>query len=241
MIQNTAKNIEIVRHKVNEALCACQRDESEVKIVAVSKRHSAESVVEAIMAGVSDIGENRVQEAVEKRPLVEKLLSERKFDYSGVRWHMIGQLQSNKTRKAAELFDVVQSVDSLKIAQRLSNATVELGKTLDIFVEVNTSAESSKSGVFPEQAITLVKAINTLPGMNILGLMTVGPLTDDENIIIDSFNQLRNIRDDILTAMSYRSIGKELSMGMSDDFPLAIGAGSTLVRIGTAIFGPRPG
>lgn len=229
-----------VRQRVRDALKSSSRDESEVVIVAVSKLHSAESVAAAIMAGVTDLGENRVQEAEEKRPRVEKILTEKGFDYSKVRWHLVGQLQSNKTRKAASLFEVVQSLESVKIARRLSNAAVEAGKTIDVFIEVNTSGEISKAGVHPQHAVELVKEVYSFPGIRIKGLMTVGPNTDDENSITDAFRLLRSLRGDMLAAMPPGSVGEELSMGMSGDFPLAIRAGSTVVRIGTAIFGPRP-
>ena len=153
---------------------------------------------------------------------------------------MVGRLQSNKAAKAAALFDVIQSVENVKVAKKLASAATDLGKSLEVFIEVNTSGETAKGGVTPDGLMNLIGAIKTLPGIALNGLMTIGPLTDDRNRIKAAFDSLRELRDKTEEANVRLTTGWELSMGMSHDFHIAVATGSTMVRIGTAIFGPRP-
>ena len=228
-----------VRDQVTNAALQSGRDPESVKLVGVSKRQLVDRIVSAVMEGLREIGENRIQEAYEKRPIVEKQLAEEKFDISCLRWHMVGRLQSNKAAKAAALFDVIQSVENVKVAGKLSRTAVDLGKSLEVFIEVNTSGETTKGGVTPDGLIDLAEEIHTLQGIKLNGLMTIGPLTDDRDRIRTAFDSLRSLIGEIERTYPGMTEGWELSMGMSDDFPIAVAAGSTMVRIGTAIFGQR--
>jgi len=228
-----------IRERIASAARTSGRSPEEVKVVGVSKLHSPEAMAASILAGLGDIGENRVQEAAAKRPEVERLLRLNDFD-GPVRWHMVGHLQSNKAARAAALFDVVQSVDSVKLARKLSRAAQDTGRQLEAMIEVNVSGESTKAGVEPEGFEELVAEVASLPGLKLAGLMTIGPLTQDRGLITAAFEKLRELRERSGVRHPDLASGWELSMGMSDDFPLAIAAGATMVRIGTAIFGPRP-
>ncbi len=240
MIDDIAPRWREVQRRVRESAAAAGRDPDGIRIVAVSKLQPPEKVAAAVRCGVVEIGENRVQEAARKRPLIEKLLEAGGFDAARVRWHMVGHLQSNKAARAARLFDVVQSVDTVKVATLLSRAAGETGRGLEVFVEVNTSGEASKAGIRPDEVGAFVDDIATLPNLKVVGFMTVGPLTEDPERIIHAFRLLRTIRDEVRSTRSQHPIGGELSMGMSGDFEPAIAEGATVVRIGTAIFGPRP-
>ncbi|NQT34800.1 YggS family pyridoxal phosphate-dependent enzyme [bacterium] len=230
---------ETVCRQIAESALRVGRNPESVRIVGVSKRQPNDKLVTAVLDGLREIGENRVQEASEKRPIVEKLLEEVGFDISQLKWHMVGRLQSNKAATAAGLFDVIQSVENVKIANRLSRTAAELGKSLEVFIEVNTSGEASKAGVHPDSIIDLIGEIKSLPGIKLNGLMTLGPLTEDRDRIRASFDRLKETLDGIEVEFPSLTAGWDLSMGMSGDFSEAIAAGATIVRIGTAIFGPR--
>jgi len=187
-------------------------------IVAVTKGVPIEEMLEAIKAGVTDIGENRIQEALLKIPNL-------KLQTSNVKFHMIGHLQTNKVKTALELFDVIQSVDSLHLAEEISKRAA---KPVEIMIEVNTSGEESKYGVQPEKTLELVRQVSGLPNLKVTGLMTIGPMTSDLRPIKQAFRKLRELRD--------QAGLKHLSMGMSDDYPLAIEEGSDIIRIGRVLF-----
>lgn len=193
-------------------------------LLAATKEVPPRLVIEALAAGITDIGENRVQEAQTKIPNL-------KTQFPNVKFHMIGHLQTNKVKTALELFDVIQSVDSLHLAREISKRTT---KPMEIFIEVNTSGEASKYGIQPEAALEMVRQISKLPNLQISGLMTLGPLTADPDQSRKAFRKLRELRD--LIAQAGFPLVKLLSMGMSDDFPLAIEEGSDIIRIGRAIF-----
>ena len=237
--QAIAPRFQNTLQRVEDAAIKAGRDPSGVRIVAVSKLHPPEAVVAAILSGVTDIGENRVQEAAAKRPEVESILKVTGFNNTCVRWHMVGSLQSNKAVKAARLFDVIQSLESIKVANILSRTAEEDGKRLEVLVEVNTSGERTKAGIKPENVTGFIKEIILLPALQFTGLMTVGPMTEDKTLIMDAFSQLCELRDIIKSDIPDLNNGNDLSMGMSDDFPIGISMGATMVRIGTAIFGPR--
>jgi pyridoxal phosphate enzyme (YggS family) len=196
--------------------------------VAVSKTISAVVVRQAVLAGVTDLGENRVQEAQEKVPALSDL---------AVRWHLIGHLQSNKVNKALHLFDVVQSVDSVELATLLSRRAATRPEPLDVLYEVNVGGEASKTGFTPEQLAAAAPTLAALPGLRSLGLMTVAPAVTDPQDVRPIFRQLRQLRDQL--AGAFAAPFQELSMGMSHDFAVAVEEGATLVRVGTAIFGRR--
>lgn len=201
-----------------------------IAIVAVTKNMPSSYIVEASQAGLSHIGENRVQEAEKKFEEIKSL--------HGITKHMLGHLQGNKAPKAAMIFDMVQSIDSLETAGKLDRKCSELGKVMPVLIEVNTSGEASKSGVKPELAEELAAGIAELGSLKLSGLMTVGPLTDDEASVRRSFKLLYKLREKLSQAFS--SVKEPvLSMGMSGDFEIAIEEGSNMVRLGRILFGER--
>lgn len=221
---NIADNLARVRERIDAAAERSGRRGSEVTLVCVSKTKPSHLVSQAIAAGATDLGENYVQEAQGK---IEDI-------GHAARWHMIGHLQSNKAHKAAELFDMVQSVDSAKLARRLSGAAIASGKTLDVLIEVNVAGEQSKTGIAPEQAIDLVGEVRSLEGLRLLGVMGIPPFLEDPEHVRPYFIRLREIWQEFPAENR-----KVLSMGMSGDFEAAIMEGSTMVRVGTAVFGSR--
>lgn len=223
-----AANLARIRDQIAEACRRANRSEAEVALMAVTKTHSAEAVLEAYAAGVRLFGENRVQEWQEKSLALTHL--------PDAEFHLIGPLQSNKTTRAAELFDAIDAVDSLKIATRLDAAARALGKCLPILIEVKLSDEESKHGVAPAGLPALLAALSPLECLIPSGLMTVPPWADDPERARPCFRELRRLRDRSLAACPTLT---QLSMGMSNDFRVAIEEGSTCIRIGTALFGTR--
>lgn len=226
-------NLKAVIERISRAAFAVSRDPSSVTLLAVSKTFSAEVVVAAARAGQRSFGENYVQEGVEKiartRELAPKL---------PLQWHFIGPIQSNKTRPIAEQFDWVHSVDRLKIAQRLSEQRPAERAELDVLLQVNVSGEASKSGVTPADVESLAKAVAALPRLRLRGLMAIPEPTEDVGAQRAAFRALRLAFDQVRLALPHAPLDT-LSMGMSADLEAAIGEGSTLVRVGTAIFGAR--
>lgn len=223
-----AGNLARVRERMAAACRRAGRSPDEVTLVGVSKGFRAEAVAEAFSAGLEDIGENRVQEAAAK---IAALAA------TGVhpRWHLVGHLQTNKAKTAIDLFAIIHSVDSLRLAQALSQRSRQ---PVAILLEVNVAQEPSKFGFAPEEVAPALSSIAALPNLDVRGLMTVAPLTDDPETVRPVFRRLRELRD----ALGLRPPGgglRELSMGMTGDFEVAIEEGATMVRIGRAIFGPR--
>jgi PLP dependent protein len=223
-----AENIARVREQIAEACRRAGRSESDVALMAVSKVHPVEAILEAYAAGQRLFGENRVQEFQEKSAVLGGL--------SDAKFHLIGPLQSNKTNKAAELFDAIDAVDSLKIAQRLDSAAVALGKKLPVLIEVKLSHEESKHGVSPAELMGLLETMSEMKAVEAVGLMTVPPWSEDAEVARPYFKKLRRLRDE--AAMRFAGV-TQLSMGMSNDFAVAIEEGSNCVRVGTNIFGKR--
>ena len=223
-----AANLARIRQQIAEACRHAHRPEAEVALMAVTKTHPAEAVLEAYAAGLRLFGENRVQEWQEKSLALTHL--------PDAEFHLIGPLQSNKTARAAELFHAIDAVDSLKIATRLDAAARALGKRLPILIEVKLSHEESKHGVAPAELPTLLAGLAPLEGLILTGLMTVPPWSEDPESARPCFRELRSLRDDSLAACPTLT---QLSMGMSNDFAVAIEEGSTCVRIGSALFGRR--
>lgn len=226
--------IEAIRRRIAAACELAGRDPQEVTLMAVTKTVPPEAIKAAGAAGIVVFGENRVQEAAAK-------LSPAYLQEIGktAQWHLIGHLQTNKVKKALELFQVIQSVDSLRLAETLQRQAAALPKAIEVFLEVNTSGEAAKFGVPLEQALALAQEVAALPNLQLTGLMTIGALTDNPDTIRRGFRQLRDLRAEI-TAMNLPGVKlRHLSMGMTDDFELAIAEGSTMVRMGRAIFGDR--
>jgi pyridoxal phosphate enzyme (YggS family) len=222
-----AENLERVREKIANACAKCGRDPGDVELIAVTKTHPAERVREAIEAGQTLFGENKVQEARAKIPLLP----------SSVRWHLIGHLQKNKIRHALPLFEMIHSVDSLELATAINRVADEDGHRPRVLLEVNVSGEGSKFGFKPDVLRIELEQLLALDRLTIEGLMTIPPLAPEAGESRKFFVTLRQLRDEL-----ERSAGvqlPQLSMGMSDDFAVAIEEGATLVRVGTAIFGKR--
>jgi hypothetical protein len=225
--------VEAVRQRIAAACERVGRQPTEVTLVAVTKTVPPEAIQSAFAAGVRCFGENRVQEAVAKISPAWF----REFE-APPQWHLVGHLQTNKVKKALELFHVIQSVDSRRLAETIQRHAA-LQKTVEVFIEVNTSGEASKFGAEPAQALPLARHIAGLPNLQLTGLMTIGALTENQEIIRNCFRRLRELRAEISAENLSGVHLRHLSMGMTDDFELAIEEGSTMVRVGRAIFGPR--
>ncbi len=201
-----------------------------VELVAAAKTRSAAEILEAVDAGVTIIGENYVQEAVDVFPAVRRR----------ARWHMIGHLQSNKAKRAVEIFDLVETVDSIGLGREIDKRAAAAGKTMDIFVEINSGREAQKAGAMPDDAEQLVRSLALLPGVRILGLMTMGPFEGDPEDSRPYFEETRRVFE-ALRLLDIPGVEmRHLSMGMSHSWRVAVEEGANIVRIGTAIFGPRP-
>jgi pyridoxal phosphate enzyme (YggS family) len=221
--------LESLHERIALAASKVGRSSSEVTVVAVVKTVPVRLIEDAIEAGITHVGENRVQEASQK------------FDGIGrkVTWHMVGHLQRNKVKRALEIFDVVQSVDSVRLAQAISERALAARKTVDVLLEVNTSGEATKYGFRPDELCEAVEKICRLEGLCARGLMTVGPLVGEAEEARESFVLLRNLRDRV-SALDLDNVEMSvLSMGMTNDFEVAIEEGATMIRVGTAIFGAR--
>jgi pyridoxal phosphate enzyme (YggS family) len=220
------ENIESLKKRIDDAAQRAERDPDEITIVAVTKTVSIPKIEEAITCGIRIIGENRVQEA------------SRKFSIIGDRtdWHMVGHLQTNKAKTALEIFSMIQSLDSLRLAQEINKRAEQ---QIDCLIEVNTSKEPSKFGFAPEKIFDFYEKLKGLRKINVLGLMTIGPgwAIQDPEASRSCFRTLRELRDEM--SQEYDRPFSILSMGMTSDFEVAIEEGSNMIRIGTAIFGPR--
>jgi pyridoxal phosphate enzyme (YggS family) len=223
-----AVNLALITARIAEAAKQSGRKPEQVRLVAVSKTHGPEAVNEALAAGQILFGENYVQEAQDKIAAVGP----------GPSWHFIGHLQSNKAKVVAELFDVVQSVDRLKLAKALDRRAGELGRKLGVLLQVNVGGEAQKSGCAPEQAANLAQEVAKLEHLELSGLMTMPPFFDDPQRARPLFAQLRELALRLGRDLPEGAM-RHLSMGMSGDFEAAIAEGATLVRVGTAIFGQR--
>lgn len=220
------ENLKRVREGIAEAALRSGRRPEEVKLIGATKGVPPERILEAVEAGLDTIGENYVQEA------------QRKYEVIGdrVKWHMIGRLQSNKAKHAVRLFEVIHSLSSLKLAQELQKRAQKEGRRIRVLVQVNLSGEETKAGVSPEGLPELIRAAVGMPNLEVLGLMTMPPYSEDPEDSRPFFRRLRELRDRLAEG---GIILPELSMGMSNDYQVAVEEGATMVRIGTAIFGPR--
>jgi len=223
-IQN---QIHDIQKRIQDSAVRVGRNPSDILLLAVSKTVSSDNIQKAYDAGLKDFGENRVQEALEKMPLLP-------WD---ARWHLIGQLQTNKINKTLGRFVLIHSIDSPELAQAVSNRQSD--NTQDVLLEVNTSGEPNKSGVDPAQTLLVAQTLSKLTHLKLKGLMTMGPLTKDISKQRDAFKKLKEIFEQISSKKSLGDSFSVLSMGMSGDFEMAVEEGSTLVRVGSAIFGVR--
>lgn len=239
-----AERLSSLKEQIHAVCRRSHRNSNEVRLMAVSKTHPAEAIVAALTVGVRLFGENRVQEFQQKLPALQKL----GIGITGagtsagevVSVHLIGHLQSNKTGRATEIFSGVDTLDSLKLAERLNDGAKKLGRRLPVLVEIKTSDEAAKTGLGPEsqELAELLERVPSLEHLQMNGLMTVAPLDENPETARNCFRGLRRLREE-LAGRHPRLNFDELSMGMSGDFEIAIEEGSTLVRIGTAIFGSR--
>ena len=220
-----------VRARVGAAAQRSGRQPDEVRLIAISKTHPASAVKQLIELGAVDFGENRVQEAEGKIAEIEN---------EKVRWHLVGHLQANKARRAVNLFDVIHSVDTVDLAQRLDRLCVEEGReTLPVLIQVDLGHEETKSGIDESELNHLVESLGPLTRLKLIGLMTLPPFFDDPEQSRPFFRRLRKLRDELNQRGAFGDQSGELSMGMTHDFEVAIEEGATMVRIGTAIFGER--
>jgi PLP dependent protein len=222
-----AENLKRVRERVAHAAAKSGRPVDDIELVAITKTHPADKVREAIDAGQTLFGESRVQEARAKIPELP----------SNLRWHFVGHLQKNKIRHALPLFEMIHSVDSLGLAQEVNRIAEEEGMHPRILLEVNVAGEGSKFGFAPDKLREQMEEVLALPRLSILGLMTIPPLAEEVKVSRKYFVQLRELRDRLQT--EFRVDLAHLSMGMTQDYPIAVEEGATLVRVGTAIFGER--
>jgi pyridoxal phosphate enzyme (YggS family) len=225
------ERLAMVRRSIETSASRAGRDPGEIKLIAVSKTHPPEAIRRAIKAGVSDLGENRVQEADAK---ILDVGRER------ARWHLIGHLQANKARRAVALFDVIHTLDSASLAARLDRLCEEAGRSdLPVLIQVDLGNEATKSGVSEEELPELVAAVGACRHLRLTGLMTLPPFFEDVELVRPFFRRLRALRDELKESGSFGVGAGELSMGMSHDYVVAIEEGATFVRVGTAIFGER--
>jgi PLP dependent protein len=224
-----AENLNRLEEQIGEACGRAGRHRGDVQLMAVSKLHPVEALREAAAAGLSLFGENRVQEWAQKAPALAE------FD---LEVHLIGHLQSNKAARAAEIFTAVDTVDSVRLAEKLNEAAQKLAGTLPVLIEVKLSPEEAKTGLDPRDLPQMLDRLADLPNLRLRGLMTVPPWSEDPETARPYFAQLRKLRDQLAAARPSLDLS-QLSMGMSGDFAVAIEEGATCIRIGTAIFGRR--
>jgi pyridoxal phosphate enzyme (YggS family) len=226
-----ACNIRLVREGIARAAASCGRSPDTIILLAISKTFSGEHISQAAAAGVQKFGENRVQEAEGKIPRFRGI--------PNLEWHLVGHLQSNKTRRAAELFDVVHSLDSVKLAAKLNQASLEVGKTLSVLLQVDLGGEETKFGADPDHAREIIAGMPDFKSIRLDGLMTIPPFFEDPEQARPYFARLFELREKLELEQPGCLGQRHLSMGMSHDFEAAIREGATIVRIGTAIFGSR--
>jgi hypothetical protein len=228
-MKSIRENMQSIRQLIETTCRKSGRNPGEVKLVAVSKSFPVNTIMEAYQAGQRMFGENRVQELIQKVPQLPP----------DIEWHLIGTLQRNKVKYIIDKVSLIHSVDSLALAQEISKRALKAGVTVNILLQANISQETSKSGFSEEELLQNIKEISVLPGIKIKGLMTIGPLVAQAEEVRPIFRRLKELSVEIDGMKLPQVEMKELSMGMSDDFTVAVEEGATLVRIGSRIFGPR--
>ena len=227
------ENIEVIRKRIEKAAIKVGRNPSDIKLIAVTKNVEPQNIIEAIEAGVVDFGENRVQELLNKANIIEE-----KSD-KNIKWHMIGHLQTNKVKYIVDKITMIHSLDSLKLAQEIDRKAQKLGKTIDVLIQVNIAEEVTKFGLKKYEVLDFVQMVGSLKNIKVKGLMTIAPFAENPEQVRFVFSGLRKIFIDICRKNINNIDMKYLSMGMSNDFEIAIEEGANIVRIGTAIFGKR--
>lgn len=235
-MENEAKNTVInnlrqIQRRIETTCLQCGRAPEEISLLLATKTVSAEKIKWATELGYRLVGENKLQEIQSKFPDLYR---------ENLQWHMIGHLQTNKVKHVLKYVDVIQSVDRIRLAEKLQQRCEFLDRTVDIFIQVNTSFEESKFGVEPEKAFELIRQVSKLNHLNIKGLMTIGILSSKDERVRECFRHLKDIQKKVIESGLERVDVSQLSMGMSGDLEIAIEEGSTMIRVGTAIFGERP-
>jgi pyridoxal phosphate enzyme (YggS family) len=228
--QDLAENIAKVQERIAAACVRVGRKPEEVRLIAISKTFPAERVRQAYEAGLRDFGENRVQEAMAKRPALSDL---------AITWHLVGHLQTNKAKPARELFQWIHSVDSLHLAEKLDKVALSRAEKLPVLIEVNLGGEATKTGAQSSAVVGLAQALSRLETLELRGLMVIPPFLEEAEMVRPYFRRLRELAKEVAARNLPNVSMQELSMGMSHDFEVAIEEGATMVRIGTAIFGAR--
>lgn len=231
MKETIKHNLKTIQNRITKACRETGRNMEEVKLLLATKTVSAENIQIAIDEGNFLVGENKVLEAQEKYEILKD---------EPCKWHVIGHLQTNKIKYALKFADVIQSIDRMKLATKLQNRCEYDQRDIDIFIQVNTSFEDSKFGIAPDKAIEFIQQVSEFPRLHIKGLMTIGLLSSKDEKVRDCFRLLKEIQQKAIDLKLPNSTFDELSMGMSNDLELAISEGSTMIRVGTAIFGNRP-
>ena len=226
-MQTIKKNLERINDKIKKAALRVNRSHEEIKLVAVTKTATIEQIKEAISAGVKIIGENKVQEAIEKYQIVS----------ADIDWHLVGHLQTNKVKYAIEIFDCIHSVDSIKLAEEIDKRSLQFGKITNVLIEVNVSGEETKYGIKPEEVEPFLKEISKFSRIRVRGLMTIAPIVEDKEEVRPYFRKLRELSKEIKSKNLKNVKMDYLSMGMTEDFEVAIEEGANMVRIGRGIFG----
>ena len=224
-----AKRLESVLERLKSAAVRSKRSPDSIQLVAVTKNRAIAEIEEAVQAGITDLGENRVQEAEDKHRAVTT---------GGLRWHLIGHLQSNKVKKAVRFFGVIHSVDSISLAQRIGRLAIEADKIQHVLLQIDLAGEDAKYGLPSHKLFGLLDEVSGLPGLSVDGLMVMPPWMDQPEKVRPYFRQLRDLGSEA-KLRGYFTNEPKLSMGMSHDFEVAVEEGATMVRIGTALFGPR--
>lgn len=226
------RNIENLWERIEQVCNKVGRKKEEIEIVAISKGVDIERIKEAIKCGLNKIGENRVQEAIQKIPLIDN-------EFKNIEWHFVGHLQTNKVKKAIKYFSCIQSLDRIELAEELEKVCIKENKIISVFIQVNTSFEKTKFGISPEDLEKLVEYVLNQSHLKLIGLMTLGPISaiEDKENSRKSFRLLYELREKIKE--KFKISLPYLSMGMSSDFEVAIEEGANIIRIGTLIFGPR--
>ena len=226
-METIKNNLQTIKEKIKKAALKAKRNPEEIKLVAVTKTATIEQIEEAINAGVKIIGENKVQEAKEKYQILT----------ADTEWHLVGHLQTNKVKYAIEIFDCIQTVDSIKLAKEINKRSLQFGKITNVLVEVNVSGEETKYGIKPEEVEPFLKGISDFSRIRVRGLMTIAPIEEDKEEVRPYFRKLRELSEEIKSKNIKKVKMDYLSMGMTDDFEVAIEEGANMVRIGRGIFG----
>ncbi|PKP55785.1 YggS family pyridoxal phosphate-dependent enzyme [Candidatus Atribacteria bacterium HGW-Atribacteria-1] len=226
-METIKNNLEIINEKIKKAALKANKNPQEIKLVAVTKTATIEQIKEAISAGVKIIGENKVQEAKEKYQILS----------ANIEWHLVGHLQTNKVKYAIEIFDFIHSVDSIKLAKEIDRRSLQFGMITNVLVEVNVSGEETKYGIKSEEIEPFLKEISEFSRIKVRGLMTIAPIAEDKEEVRPYFRKLRELSKEIKSKNIKNVKMDYLSMGMTDDFEVAIEEGANMVRIGRGVFG----